>query len=420
LRLDSPLPPSIELKIAFCEEPAMLFTCSPFCTDSTHHHRAAARLAGSQDIPQRSARTLALATRAPARSSAPKAAGKNTRRPTSAGKPSHKVIDVHCHYLNPAVNQKAAHLNPAQHDPTAVFATELTNQTNIKQMKDRAPKLTGVDERLRDMDRMGVDIQAVSPAPYHYFYFTEPGLGAELARDVNEGIASLVAAHPDRFVGIGSVPLQNAELAVKELEYAVRTLGLRGVEINTNVNGLNLTDPQLGLEKFFAKANELGTVIFMHPMGFTQGDRLRNHYFNNVIGNPLDTTLAVSHLIFDGVVARYPKIRFIAAHGGGFIAHYWARMDHAWRARPDCRTIIKRKPSSYLEKFYFDTITFDPRMVRQLIDRYGPEHVLLGTDYPYDMGEEDPRGLVAEVKRLSAKDRKLIEGGNAARLLKIR
>jgi aminocarboxymuconate-semialdehyde decarboxylase len=330
------------------------------------------------------------------------------------------VIDVHCHYLNPAVNQKAAHLNPAQHDPTAVFANDLTNQTNIKQMKDRAPKLTGIDERLRDMDRMGVDIQAVSPAPYHYFYFTEPGLGAELARDVNEGIASVVAQHPDRFVGLGSVPLQNAELAVKELEYAVRTLGLRGVEINTNVNGLNLTDPQLGLETFFAKANELGTVIFMHPLGFTQGDRLRNHYFNNVIGNPLDTTLAVSHLIFDGVVARYPRIRFIAAHGGGFIAHYWARMDHAWRARPDCRTVIKRKPSSYLEKFYFDTITFDPRMLRHLIDRYGPEHVLLGTDYPYDMGEDDPRGLIAEVKRLSAADRKLIEGGNAARLLKIR
>jgi aminocarboxymuconate-semialdehyde decarboxylase len=394
----------------------MLFTCSPLCTDSSHHHRARARMSGMAAP----SRAQALATRAPARSSAPKKPAAKPARSAASGKRAQPVIDIHCHYLNPVVNQKTAHLNAVQHDPTAVFANELTNQTNIKQMKDRAPKLTGVTERLRDMDRMGVDIQAISPAPYHYFYFTEPGLGAELAREVNEGIAGLVAAHPDRFVGLGSVPLQNAELAVKELEYAVRTLGLRGVEINTNVNGLNLTDPKLGLEKFFAKAHELGTVIFMHPLGFTQGDRLRNHYFNNVIGNPLDTTLAVSHLIFDGVAARYPKIRFIAAHGGGFIAHYWARMDHAWRARADCRTVIQRKPSSYLEKFYFDTITFDPRMLRQLIDRYGPEHVLLGTDYPYDMGEDDPRGLLAEVKRLSAKDRKLIEGGNAARLLKIR
>ena len=330
------------------------------------------------------------------------------------------MVDIHCHYLNPAVNQKTAHLNAAQYDPTVIYANDLTNQTNVKQMKDRSPKLMGIDERLKDMDKMGVDIQAVCPAPYHYFYFTEPDHGAQLAREVNEGIAHLTHLHPDRFVGLGSVPLQNAELAVRELEYAVKTLGLKGVEINTNVNGLNLTDPKLGLEKFFAKANELGIVIFMHPLGFTQGERLTNHYFNNVIGNPLDTTIAVSHLIFDGVVARHPKIKFIAAHGGGFIAHYWARMDHAWRARPDTRTVIKKKPSSYLEKFYFDSITFDPRMLKQLIDRYGADHVLLGTDYPYDMGEENPRGLIAEVKRLSAADRHLIEGGNAMKLFKIK
>jgi aminocarboxymuconate-semialdehyde decarboxylase len=314
----------------------------------------------------------------------------------------------------------ASHLNAAAHDPTVIFANALTNETNVKQMKDRAPKLTGVTQRLADMDRMGVDIQAVSPAPYHYYYFAEADEGAKLARAVNEGIAAVVAGHPDRFVGLGSVPLQNAELAVAELEYAVKKLGLRGVEINTNVNGMNLTDPRLGLEKFFAKANELGTVIFMHPLGYTQADRLTNHYFNNVIGNPLDTTVAVSHLIFDGVVQRHPKIKFIAAHGGGFIAHYWARMDHAWKARPDTRTVIKRKPSTYLEKFWFDSITFDPRMLKQLIDRYGAERVMLGTDYPYDMGEDDPRGLIAGVAKLKKADRQLIEGGNAMKLLKIK
>ena len=195
---------------------------------------------------------------------------------------------------------------------------------------------------------------------------------------------------------------------------------MRGVEICTNVNGMNLTDPRLGLEKFFAKANELGTVIFMHPLGYTQGERLTNHYFNNVIGNPLETTVAVSHLILDGVVARNPKIKFIAAHGGGYIAHYWARMDHAWQARPDVRTVIKKKPSSYLEKFYFDTITFDPRMLKNLIDRYGAEHVLLGTDYPYDMGMDDPLGLIASVKGLPATQRRMIEGLNAMKLLKIK
>jgi aminocarboxymuconate-semialdehyde decarboxylase len=376
----------------------MFYTCAPTCTDPLHQH-------------------------GPARSAAATASGSQARATakvvkTRAGKS--KVVDLHCHYLNPEVNAKTAHLNPAQYDPTTVFADELTRETNVKQMKTRAPKLTGVTERLKDMDRMGVDIQAVCPAPYHFFYWTEPDYGAELAREVNEGIAKIVADTPERFVGLGSVPLQNAELAVRELDYAAKNLGLRGVEICTNVNGKNLTDPSLGLDKFFARCEQLGIVIFMHPLGYTQADRLTHHYFNNVIGNPLDSTVAVSHLIFDGVMARYPKLKVIVAHGGGFIAHYWARMDHAWRARADCRTVIKRKPSSYLEKFYFDTITFDPEMLKRLIDRFGADHVVLGTDYPYDMGEDDPLGLIAQVKRLPAASRKLIEGGNAARLLKIK
>jgi aminocarboxymuconate-semialdehyde decarboxylase len=198
-----------------------------------------------------------------------------TQRMVKNKKGQHLVVDIHCHYLNPEVNAKTAHLNAASYDPTVIYANDLTNETNIAQMKTRAPKLTGVDERLKDMDKMGVDIQAVAPAPYHYFYFTEPELGASLARDVNDGIANVVAGNPDRFVGLGSVPLQNAEFAVKELEYCVKTLGLKGVEICTNVNGKNLTDPSLGLEKFFAKANELGCVIFMHPLGYTQGERLK-------------------------------------------------------------------------------------------------------------------------------------------------
>ena len=407
----------------------MLFTCSQFCTDPRHNHFSNYGQANQPGDEEAYAGNAGAFVGEIKRSLATKKVVKKTIsvKPNSAtthivknSKGKHKVVDIHCHYLNPVVNQKTSNLNAAQYDPTVIYANKLTNETNVAQMKTRAPKLTGVKERLKDMDKMGVDIQVISPAPYHYFYFTEPAYGAQLAREVNEGIAQLVSDNPERFVGMGSAPLQNAELAVQELEYAVKKLGLRGVEINTNVNGLNLTDPSLGLEKFFAKANELGCVIFMHPLGFTQGERLTNHYFNNVIGNPLDTTIAVSHLIFDGVVARYPKIKFVAAHGGGFIAHYWARMDHAWRARPDTRTIIKKKPSSYLEKFYFDSITFDPRMLKQLIDRYGADHVMLGTDYPYDMGEDDPRGIIAEVKKLSALDRKLIEGGNAVKLFKIK
>src|SRR5205823_4321798 len=287
-------------------------------------------------------------------------------------------------------------------------------------MRDRGPKLSSIETRLKDMDRMGIDIQAVSPAPNQTYYWAEPELGVELARGVNDRLAEIVSTWPTRFVALGTVPLQNAELAVAELERCVEELGFRGVEINSSVNGLDLTDPTLGLEKFFAKVQELDVVIFMHPTGFTQGGRLVDHYFNNVIGNPLETTIAASHLIFDGVLQRNPKLKVILPHAGGYLAHYWARMDHAYRARPDCRTVIKRPPSSYLKKMYFDTIAFDPAMLRHMIDHYEAGHVLLGTDYPYDMGVDDPLGFISRVPRLKREEQAMIEGRNAARLLKIR
>ena len=328
-------------------------------------------------------------------------------------------VDIHCHYANPDVAAKVADRNPGQYEPSVKFANALTRETNVKQMRDRAAKLTSIEVRLKDMDRMGIDIQAVSPAPQQTYYWTEPGEGAQLARQVNERLAEIVAKWPDRFVALGTVPLQDADLAVSELTYGVKTLGLRGVEINPSVNGMDLTDKRLMLEKFFARAQELDIVIFMHPIGFTHGERLLDHYFNNVIGNPLETTVAASHLIFDGVMERYPKLKIVLPHAGGYLAHYWARMDHAWSARPDCRTVLKRKPTASLEKFYFDTITFDRTMLRQMVQRYGAEHVLLGTDYPYDMGMEDPVGFIEKTEKLTAAERQRIEGLNAARLLKI-
>ena len=375
----------------------MLFTCSAHCTDPTHRHGRAA------------------ATKRKAVTSVRAAAVTKAKRKTADLR-----IDVHCHYLNTAVAAKVAHLKPLQYEPSVIYANALTNEVNSKQMKDRGAKLSSIEVRLRDMDKMGVDIQVVSPAPFQYYYWAEASLGRTLSREVNEGIAALVAGNPDRFVGLGTVPLQNADMAVKELEYASKVLGLRGVELNTNVNGLDLTDPSLKLEKFFRRAEELEMPLFLHPVGFTQGQRLVDHYFNNVIGNPLDTTSAVSHLILDGVMARNPKLKVLVAHGGAYLAHYWARMDHAHRARADVRSVIKKPPSSYLAKMYFDTITFDPEMLANLVRKYGSDHVMLGTDYPYDMGEDDPVGHIRSVKGLSAVDRQRIMGGNARKLFKIK
>lgn len=326
-------------------------------------------------------------------------------------------IDIHCHYLNQEVAAKVAHLNPAQYEPSVCFANAMTREVNVKQMKERSAMLSDMEVRLEHMNRMGIDVQAVSPAPNQTYYWTEPGMGQELARAVNEKIAGLVAQWPDRFVGLGTVPLQSVDLAVAELEYLMKKLGLKGVEINPSVNGKELTASDLG--KFFAAAESLGAVIFMHPIGYTDGGRLMDHYFNNVIGNPLETTVAASHLIFEGVMERHPRLKIVLPHAGGYLAHYWARMDHAWKARPDCRTVLKKKPSASLEKFYFDTLAFDPEMLKHLIERFGADHVLLGTDYPYDMGVDDPVGFINSVAGLSPAERSDIMGRNAARLLGI-
>ena len=329
------------------------------------------------------------------------------------------TVDIHCHYMNTAVAAKVAPLNPAQHEPMAIYSNAASREMNAKQAQERGPKLTDIAVRLKDMDRMGVDIQAVSPAPHQTYYWTDAGMGAELARAVNERLAEIVAQHPERFVALGTVPLQEVSLALAELEHCVRKLGMRGVEINPSVRGMDLTDAKLNLDAFFAAVQKLDVVIFMHPIGFTHGERLVNHYFSNVIGNPLETTVAASHLIFDGVMERHPKLKVVLPHAGGYLAHYWARMDHAYKARSDCRGQMKRKPSAYLERFYFDTITFDHGMLAHLIARFGADHVLLGTDYPYDMGMERPLEFIDGVKGLSKAETAAIEGGNAARLLKI-
>ena len=195
-------------------------------------------------------------------------------------------------------------------EPSQRFSNELSRATNRKQMENVWPCLTSVDQRLRDMDKMGMDVQAISPSPFHFMYWLEPEIAKKMSRSVNEHLASIVRAHPDRFVALAHVPLQAPEAAAEELDYCVRQLGFRGAEIGTNVVG---TEISRGRDEFWRKAHELDVVVFMHPNGFTGGERLADHYFTNVIGNPLDTTVAVAHLVFDGVLERFPKLKLVAA-----------------------------------------------------------------------------------------------------------
>jgi len=327
------------------------------------------------------------------------------------------TVDIHCHCACSA----AVDIMKAEAERTGYVALAygggLTSEVNQQQLIDIKPKMESLEERLADMDRMGVDIQAICAPPYQFYYWADPETGRTAARAINDHLAETAAREPGRFVTLGTLPMQNTEMAVAELERCVKELGMRGVEISTSVLEEELSSPRL--EPFFAKAEELDILIFIHPSGFTHPQRFDAHYFLNLIGHPLESSLAIGYLIFDGVLDRHPGLKICVAHGGGYVPAYAGRFDHGYHARPDCRQHISQPPSSYLKRLYFDTMVFEPDQLDFLIRKYGSDHVLLGTDYPYDMGDYDPVGLINRVESLSESSRAEICGGNAAKLLKI-
>lgn len=331
------------------------------------------------------------------------------------GKKGLFTVDIHCHVLSMRAEALAGPHFTLEREPTLAFATEQTRDINRRQRDSVIEPMTVAARRLADMDAAGIDIQVLSPAPTQYYYWLDPELGRAASRMINDDIAAMAGTEPRRFAAMGSVPLQDTGLAIEEMRRCVKDLGMRGIEINSNVSGEELASGRL--EAFFAAAEELGVLLFLHPLGFSEGKRLSRHYLNNVIGNPLESTIAVSHLIFEGVLERHPKLCMCVAHGGGFLPAYFGRMDHAHAARDDCRVHITRRPSDYLRQLYFDTVLFDPEQLAYLVGRFGSGHLLLGTDYPYDMAESDPVGFVQRAPGLTEADHADICGRNAARLL---
>src|SRR5271154_1252640 len=332
-----------------------------------------------------------------------------------ARRPSSVTIDIHAHIVVPQAAKLAGPHVDLKRVPLAHFANAETKDINAQQEKDVAEVMTTIDRRLFDLDKMGIDIQVVAPAPPQCYYSVDPKIAEQAHRLANDGVAEYCARKPDRFVGLGVVTLQEPELAVRELDYVMKDLKLKGVEILTNVDGQELSDPKF--RPFFARAEQLGAFIMMHPNGFSHGERLTHFYFNNVLGNPLDTTLALHNLIFSGTLARFPDLKLMAVHGGGYLPGYSGRIDHAWGARPDCRAGLPHPPSHYLRKVFVDSVVFTPHQLVALIDIFGADHVLIGTDYPYDMAESDPLGHLASVKTLKTKSIEAMAGGNAKKLL---
>jgi aminocarboxymuconate-semialdehyde decarboxylase len=328
---------------------------------------------------------------------------------------SGRVIDIHCHReCGPAATLVRPEADRLGRKPLQ-FGNELTKEVNRRQLEDLRPKMEDVEVRLTDMDAMGVDVQVLSLSPYQLFHWAGGDLASRAFSIVNDDLAALVAGHPDRFVGLGAVPLQHPTAAIAELRRCSGELGFPGIEMATHIEGEELSSQRF--EEFWSVVEELGMLVFIHPTGFTEPARFTDHYFFNTIGHPLEETICAGRLIFDGVMERHPGLVFVFSHGGGYLPAYAGRFDHAYHARADVRHGLPRPPSEYLASFYFDTMVFEPDQLGFLIQKYGSDHILLGTDYPYDMGESDPLGLVNKVSGLSPDDVDRIVGGNAARLL---
>jgi aminocarboxymuconate-semialdehyde decarboxylase len=289
----------------------------------------------------------------------------------------------------------------------------------------QAPMLspTSVEARIQQMDEHGIDMQAVSLVP-SYSYWADRDLASAIVSRQNERIAGMCSAHPDRFVSLGTVALQHPDLAVEQMGKAIDDLGMRGLEIACSVNGDELSDPKFS--PFWAKAEELDVLVFIHPVGVMGNERQLqgNGYLNNVIGHPLETTIALSHLIFEGTLDRFPKIKICAAHGGGFLASYLGRSDHCAEFGDRCKP-VQRHPSEYFkQQLYCDSIVFTEEGLRHLVAEVGADHVLLGTDFPFDIGSPrmgDARAVdaVLGIPGMTSVEYEKILGRNAAKLLRI-
>jgi aminocarboxymuconate-semialdehyde decarboxylase len=312
-----------------------------------------------------------------------------------------KVIDVHAHCVIPQ-------------------AMELTGQKLTGQTKGQLQQVIQFDERLGAMDAQGIDMEALSINPV--WYRMERDLVTKVIQIQNEKLAELCATHPDRFVAYASLALQYPDLAVQQLEDGMKKYGLRGAAIGGSVAGVDFSDPKF--HPVWAKAEELGALLFIHPQSTPELDKRfkGNGWLANTIGNPLDTTIALSHLIYEGTLDKFPRLKVCAAHGGGYLPSYAPRSDHSCFVSPagcDPNIVLKKKPTEYLKQMYFDSLIFTPEMLRHLVVQVGANQVVLGTDHPIPWQEKSVDHVLS-THTLSNAEKISILGGTAAKLLGIK
>ena len=327
-----------------------------------------------------------------------------------------RTIDSHTHILTEEAMRLLTKESPKVAPVLRGLGTpKATLEIDGRIVQDPMPtEIWDVGMRLRDMDANGVDVQVLSPTVFTFFYHQEPALALSCAAIQNEEIANVVKHHQDRFIGLGCVPLQAPEQAAAELRRAMTRLGLRGAMIGTNVNGRNLDDP--ALEPFWAAAEGLGAFVFIHPHGGIAGERLSSYYMKNFVWLPFDTTIAAATLVFGGVLERHPRLKICLSHGGGFVPYQAGRFQHAYEVRPEAKVNLPNGPAASIGRLYYDTILHKTSVLEFLVQEAGADRVLLGSDYPFDMGNLD---CVARVRNASIDPvaRDLILGGYATSVL---
>lgn len=267
--------------------------------------------------------------------------------------------------------------------------------------------------RLEAMDRQGVKIQALSLST-PMVHWAEAGFGEALAATYNDAASRAHGAHPDRFVGLATLPMQEPARALRELERVAKLPGIRGIYVATNVRGRELAEPEF--HPIYARMEELGLPLFLHPIEVIGAERLGRYHLANLIGNPTDTAVAAAYLLFTGVLDRFPKLEICLPHAGGTLLWLIGRIERGWKVRPECRH-LKEPPSRYLRRFTYDTITHSDAALTYLIEQVGADRVMLGSDYCYDMGYERPVEVITRQAGLPSDQQALILGGTASRLL---
>lgn len=318
---------------------------------------------------------------------------------------THPVVDVHAHVLLPPLQQLVADLDPQGWSAAQELEIRRNGRASMEasgpMVRERWALLTDLPTRLAAMDAAGVDHQLVSPSPSHYYPFLAPEHAVQVARHANEAVRDLVALDKERLSGLGLAPLQHPSRMVETLRHAVVDCGLRGVEIGSYGPGpeggqagtVELSDP--ALEPFWTEAEKMGAVVFLHPFGCSLDERLDRYYLANTVSQPAENAVALSHLIFSGVLDRHPDLVVVAAHGGGYLPTTIGRSDRAWSVRPEARDCL-HPPSHYLRRLWFDSLTHDAGQLASLVRAAGPERVLLGSDFPFDMGTDRPVGDLLE------------------------